>query len=115
MAKITINRRCDSCNGSGVIQYYGGPEVQCDACEGSGEILLASFGDQAACFTYQISEATDATEWNALSAGNKDAYAMILSMGIVDLTDGTSIRTTLWAMFDAQSTTRAALITLLGE
>lgn len=37
-----INRLCNSCHGSGTIQYYGGPAQTCDACEGSGEILLAT-------------------------------------------------------------------------
>ena len=66
----------------------------------------------AAC---QVLDNTISSEYNALSAANKDAYKMILSCGVLDLTDGNSIRTKLWNMFDENSTTRANLIALLGE
>jgi len=115
MAKITINRVCNSCAGTGITQYYGGPELVCSGCDGDGEVVLADFGNQHACFTYQILEATDVTEYGALSDSNKNAYDMLLKCGIVDLSEGTQVRTNLWSMFDSESTTRANLITLLGE
>ena len=115
MTEITIRRRCERCNGSGIFSIYGGPQTTCVACGGSGKISIADFGDNNAFFTYQIIEATVASEYNALSAANKDAYRQIISCGVVDLTDGTRIRTKLWNIFDSESETRAALITLLGE
>jgi len=66
-------------------------------------------------YTYEILEATDITEYGNLSDTNKNAYNRILQCGIVDISDGTVIRTNLWAMFDCDSDTRAALIELLGE
>jgi hypothetical protein len=63
--------------------------------------------------TYEISDATDATEYAALSDGNKDAYGMIISMGTVSLMDGTNTKVTLWALFGAGTTTRANLEALL--
>jgi len=114
MAEIIIKRRCERCNGSGIFSIYGGPQVECVGCGGSGKVSVATFGDSI-YFTYQIAEVTDIPEYNALSVALKQAYRDIISMGIVDLADGTAIRATLWAMFDAQSTTRANLITLLGE
>jgi hypothetical protein len=65
--------------------------------------------------TYLIMEATDASEFNALSDDNKDAYRQIISCGNADLGAGTAVHTKLLNMFDAQSTTRANLITLLGQ
>ena len=64
--------------------------------------------------TYKIIEATDATEYAALSDANKDVYKMILSCGTVDLSDGTEVRARLLAMFGAGTTTRANLVTLVS-
>ena len=64
--------------------------------------------------TYKIIEATDATEYAALSDANKDAYKMIVSCGTVDLADGTVVRTKLMAMFGAGTTTRANLVELVS-
>jgi len=63
--------------------------------------------------TYKIVDATDSTEYGNLSAANKEAYKMIVSCGVVDLTEGTSIRTKLWSMFGEGTTTRENLEALL--
>lgn len=109
---MEIYRKCDKCSATGV---YAG--MECDHCTGLG---YQSFGDTTPpgidhVQTHEILDATDASEYNALSDNNKDAYKMIISCGLVDLSDNTSARTKLWNMFDAQSTTRANLITLLDE
>lgn len=97
-------------------QIQGGVEIDCLSCGGAGIVPGGTqVLDTSVFSTYKIMEATLASEYNALSAANKDAYRQIVSCGIVDLTDGTSIRTKLWNIFDSESTTRAALITLLGE
>ena len=64
--------------------------------------------------TYKVLEATDASEYAALSDANKDAYKMILSCGEVDLSDGTAVRTKLLAMFGAGTTTRTNLVALVS-
>ena len=65
--------------------------------------------------TYRILEATDITEYNALSDGNKSAYQIILSCGIVDYREGSSARTKLWSMFGEGTTTRENLEALIPE
>ena len=91
-------------------------QVPCTWCNATGKLYWGTHELEAGLIrTYQISENTDPTEYNALSDAFKQVYRDITGMGIVDLTDGTAIRATLWLMFDDQSTTRANLITLLGE
>ena len=74
--------------------------------------LMRAGGVIASC---QIINATVNSEYNSLSDNHKEIYKMIISCGVLDLTEGTSIRTKLWNMFDENSTTRANLIELLGE
>ena len=64
--------------------------------------------------SYEILEATDEIEYSALSDANKAMYNALISCGRVDMNDGKKGRTWLWTLFDAQSTTRAALTALLS-
>jgi len=64
--------------------------------------------------SYEILEATDGTEYLALSGGNTAMYNALISCGRVDLNDGKKGRTWLWTLFDSESTTRAALTALLS-
>ena len=92
----------------------GGVEVDCPTCNGTGYVNWGAHIIPGYVFaTYKIVEATDATEYSALSSGNKTAYGMIISLGTVDLAEGTSTRTKLWDMFGAETTTRANLETLV--
>ena len=59
--------------------------------------------------TYRILNATEASEYQALSAANKDFYKIIISAGIVNLEPGSIVRETLWGMFDDESVTGQAL------
>ena len=96
-------------------QMSGGEEVNCLSCGGVGHLRWGKqYLDDNIISTYQIMEATVASEYNALSDANKDAYRQIVSCGIVDLSEGTAIHTKLWALFDSESTTRAHLVTLLA-
>ena len=116
---MELFRTCIKCKGTGIFL-----EDDCDHCSGTG---FLSFGEVGSDIdvpvlatridtpTHHILECTTASEYTALSAANKDAYRQIISCGEVDLSDGTGIRTKLWNMFDENSTTRANLITLLGE
>ena len=59
--------------------------------------------------TYRILNVTEASEYQALSAANKDFYKIIISAGIVNLAPGAIVRETLWSMFDEESVTGQAL------
>jgi len=63
--------------------------------------------------TFRILEATTATDYNALSAGQKDAYKMILSCGLVDLAEGAPMKIRLWDLFGEETDTYANLESLL--
>lgn len=130
---MAVEKTCEHCDGTGILEGES-----CGYCGGDGlQPLIACKLEQTVNYvwtlydylrilqgksftnnivaTYKILEATDITEYGNLSDSNKNAYNMILQCGVTDLTDGTVIRANLWAMFDSESTTRAALITLLGE
>ena len=63
--------------------------------------------------SYLILEALDATEYNALTAAQKDGVRIILSCGLVDLNDGKAGKVRLWSLFGEESTTVANLTALL--
>lgn len=115
-----ITEVCNRCDGDGeyeIPQAGGSPIiVDCGSCGGLGvertqrrDVLEGNI-----VYAYEILDATDTTEYNALSVANKVAYNMVLSCGIVDLSEGTQSHTKLWNIFDSESTTRANLIALLA-
>lgn len=59
--------------------------------------------------TYKILEATNPSEFAALTAANKALYQLIISAGKVDIAEGTTVRNVLWSMFDVDSITRGEL------
>ncbi|KKK59607.1 hypothetical protein LCGC14_3032720, partial [marine sediment metagenome] len=61
--------------------------------------------------THEIFEATDPTEWGALTAGEKQRYQGILSMGTINV-DGANVGSAFAKMFGAGTTTRTALVAL---
>lgn len=127
---------CWTCGGSG--EYP--PGAVCNTCNGSGEVSAAGTHsiteayvtelnskiieienkvDALALptnvfFSHKIWEATDVTEFAALSEANKDSYRGLVRMGTVDLNEGSNSRTVLWNLFNAESDTRAALLALLS-
>ena len=113
---MELFRPCQKCETSGVWN-----SMPCDHCGGTGYWSFGEIGPNPGSagrddyHTHEVLEATVAAEYNALSDANKDAYKQIISCGIVNLTDGNALRNKLWNMFDAQSTTRANLLTLLSE
>jgi DnaJ-class molecular chaperone len=116
------NDICSRCNGDGIAIVIVGEtptEIECPTCDGAGYVLerlsRTHLMADGIVHTYEIMEATDASEYNALSDANKDAYRQIVSCGIVNLADGTALRGKMWNMFDSESTTRANIIELLGE
>lgn len=59
----------------------------------------------------QIYEALDRTEFLALTAGQQEEVKIILTLGdSIDISAGSKARTTMLALFDAVSTTRANLL-----
>ena len=114
-----LHIKCHRCGGTGEIftSSTDPPSViPCPTCDATGSYFWGTESPTTKIvYTYEILEATDITEYGNLSDSNKNAYDMILKCGIANLTDGTQIRTNLWAMFDCDSDTRANLITLLGE
>ena len=119
MTSCTTYCICGRCKGTGIGEQTGtlpAPEDPCTGCGGAGYYLnLKGYLPPKTVNTYEISDALDVTEYGELPAGNQAAVNIILSMGIVSLVEGTNSRVMLWALFDAESTTRANLITLLGE
>lgn len=128
---MSFSISCPFCDGTGEI---GGEP--CVACESDGvvsdvhsfiavvvkylnetrfSILFGKDFTDNLVASYKIMESTTASEYNALTDANKDAYRQIVSCGIIDLSSGTVIREKLWNMFDSESETRVALIALLGE
>lgn len=66
-------------------------------------------GDEFRIETYRIFDVTAPSEYLALSAQNKENYKTILSLGIVNLSDGTLGQTLLWGMFPEGTVTGDAL------
>lgn len=110
---------CSRCDGNG--SYYkadGEGEIlvdPCPSCLGTGNVKAKQEDvlEENVVYAYEILDATDTTEYNALSDANKDAYKMILMCGIVDLTEGTQSHTKLWNIFGEGTTTRTNLEALL--
>lgn len=101
---------CVTCNGTGL---EGG--FPCSGCGGNKKTLLRADHFPDDIFpTYKVVEATDDTEYSALSSAQKTVYSMIISLGTVDLSSGTAIKTKLWNMFGAGTTTRANLEALIA-
>lgn len=103
-------QQCVRCGGTGIYDA----EDPCMGCDGEGYVPKSHLAPNVV-HAYEISDSLDATEYGALAAGSQAAVNIILSMGTASLAEGTNTRTMLWALFDSESTTRANLITLLGE
>lgn len=125
MARMT--QECTNCEGDGVVTVSGN-DVRCWHCNGTGIVVFEDVPEFAGpipsseatsamiVHTYMIIEATDASEYNALTDNQKAAYNLIISAGRVSLAEETQIRTRLFNLFGEGTTTRAnleALITAL--
>lgn len=116
---INVSVSCPQCGGDGQIDLWENDQIigqqSCPLCSGTGDYSTGVLGSDTLYFGYQILDETDATEYNNLSEANQEAYRMIIGCGIIDMADGTGSKTKLWNIFDAQSTTRANLISLIGS
>ena len=96
---MALKRICPNCDGDG-----------CVFCRESGLVWFGILEDiLGLVLAYEILDATDATEYNALSDANKDAYGLIISCGMVNLLDGSPSRTKLWNIFGEGTDTRTNL------
>jgi hypothetical protein len=120
---MTLTIPCRKCGGTGIHRYYISVgesqelvEEPCDICGGDGRLEDGRLTDNipAATRTFRVLECVAPAEYAALSAGNKSILSMILSCGIVDLSEGTFVRTLLADMFGAGTTTRANLLALIS-
>jgi hypothetical protein len=120
---LVATETCPACQGDGINRIsYGGAgenpvvvEGECERCGGTGIHTISDIGYVGNIHpTYEILEATNATEYTSLSPGNLALYNLIISAGSVDLSSGTIVKTVLWAMFGEGSATRASLDELIG-
>ena len=57
--------------------------------------------------TYRFFEATDRTEFEELSAGDRATYWSLLGLGVLDFREGSLAKTLLYECFGEGTTTRA--------
>ena len=118
MTTLRIQPKCGRCLGPGIDDGGFEPE-SCTACGGDGwlegsQIDVSTLELPTNVFrSHVIWEATDTTEYQALSDALEASYNKIVHMGTVDLNVGSNSRIVLWSLFDSESTTRAALLALL--
>ena len=108
---------CERCGGDGIYtEVEGGGSVPCFTCRSFGTMRADPPGvlKDGVIYTFELSEATNDTEYAALSPGQKSTYALLISLGMVDISSGTAIRAKLWAMFGDGSTTRTNLEALMA-
>ena len=120
---------CYTCGGSG--EYPVG--TTCPTCGGDGDVTAVGTHSIAQAYaqeinskvaalalnvnvfhSYQIIEALDTDEYDALTDTQKDGVKVLLSCGRVDLNEGKAGRVRLWNWFGAESTTVANLTELLS-
>jgi len=124
---------CPRCGGDGIFE-----SEECVACQGLGiyqvqsmqanmlvrlsrveakvddvKVKTDNLPTTNVFWSYQVWEATDMTEYLALSDELEASYNKIVHMGTVDLNVGSNSRAVIWRLFDAESTTRAALLALI--
>ena len=113
-------RECPFCNEGGQTQTTSGDQpsavlIECTHCGGTHKLAIGTNELSEGLYqTYQITECVDDTEYAALSASQKSIFALIMSLGVIDLSEGMQIRNKLWTMFGDGTTTRDNLEELVG-
>lgn len=108
---------CPACNGAGTkVNGANPPDTSpCPACNTTGMVdtpAILRFRNGYLLAT-DILNATVISEYQALTSTQKELYQMILSMAVVNVGEGTNVRTLLMSMFDVGSQTRANIQNLL--
>ena len=112
------NRKVDSVNEGG---QHTEVTSTCDNCGGTKELLTGfvkfnatEFVEPPFYYSYQIFNCLNATECGQLAAAIVPWLNILMSQGVIDMTEGHLAKTVLWEWFGAGSVTRANLITLIG-
>jgi len=63
--------------------------------------------------TYRIAECIDASEYNALTDGQKEKLQIILSCGFINMGEGSILRNQILTLFPDGTTTYANLMAIL--
>lgn len=127
MSERFLYKECDRCGGDGQLPNnevgFNGEVVEpdpediysCPKCDGTGQVLIGSFELKLSGIynAYEVLEAIDVTEYNALTDVQKDGVKMLLCCGEVDLNDGKAGKVRLWNWFGAESDTVANLTALM--
>jgi len=117
MTYINMELRCPFCGGDGFdgmavcghcTEGWLPSNARINAAEIIEKIHLTNVFD-----SYEIIEAIDTSEYNALTADQKTGVALLLSCGRVNLNEGKAGRTRLLAWFGGGSTTIANLSAML--
>lgn len=113
---LEIGIMCSNCNGVGTITSAVPetvpPVTSCPFCKGEGISKL--YMPNGYKYSTDILECLDFTETEELSEEQSFSLTLILSAGIVDMSEDSNAKTKLWNLFDANSNTRTALIELIG-
>lgn len=108
---IELNEICPKCQGTGMHQG-----LSCLKCSGLGYLEKSGLVLIPPVFwSAEVFECIDAAEYNNLTDNQKEAIKIILSLSMVNLTEGLKSKTALYNYFSEGTTTRTNLINLLGE
>jgi hypothetical protein len=128
MPSHTIKKACGRCSGTGLVSVYpfqwvdvnGDPlnitEIECSDCQGTGKVLWGYIDSLVKCPTSLILESTDQDEYAALSSAKKTLYALFVSAGTLDMSEGTRANTLfLTVIFPAGTVSNTAFTNALAE
>jgi len=100
MSTYTFRKRCGTCKGTGKIirppfewideegNSHASTEIDCPNCQGNGSYEWGTFDSTLKCPTSLVLENTDYDEYTALTAAKKTFYALFISAGTLDMTEG---------------------------
>jgi len=114
-----IVKKCYKCGGVGVWTKTTSTGTvvtdPCPLCLGETYLeILSTVLPDGIFYANEVYEAIDNEEHESLTVPKTRSVNAITGLGFIDLNEGSRARTVLWDLFDAESVTRANLITLMG-